>query len=156
MDKSRITILRENADLQNIIDILDVMTLDNLRKEYVKRNLGKCSRMKRMQLTLDILEFELSEINEPKVEKNKKEICEPEVEKNKKEICEPEVKKNNGNQSRGWCYTLNNWTSEEYENLVEVECKFHVIGKEVGASGTPHLQGYIEFKNRGKRLGGLM
>jgi len=37
-------------------------------------------------------------------------------------------------------YTLNNWTPKEYTDLCSWEVKWHVIGKEVGEDGTPHLQ----------------
>lgn len=54
-------------------------------------------------------------------------------------------------RSRGWCWTLNNYSEEEYENI---KIALHtntvekwIIGKEVGNSNTPHLQGYIYFKN---------
>lgn len=47
----------------------------------------------------------------------------------------------------GWCSTLNNYTEDEFEtlqtwcNIRAEQRKFlFVIGREVGASGTPHLQ----------------
>lgn len=48
--------------------------------------------------------------------------------------------------------TLNNWTQEEYEKLVNMpDISYMVIGKEVGESGTPHLQFFVTFK-KAKRL----
>lgn len=48
-----------------------------------------------------------------------------------------------------FCFTLNNYTDEEYVALTSEEftkkCKFLVIGKETGANGTPHLQGYVNL-----------
>lgn len=54
-------------------------------------------------------------------------------------------------RSRYWCYTLNNYTKEEEESLKNLTTKnpkvtYHVFGRESGESGTPHLQGYFEFK----------
>lgn len=43
--------------------------------------------------------------------------------------------------------TLNNYTQEEYDDLLEVACKYMILGKEVApTTGTPHLQGYFQFK----------
>jgi hypothetical protein len=53
--------------------------------------------------------------------------------------------------AKRWCFTLNNWTSDEYSSIVPIiknECAFAIIGSEIGESKTPHLQGYVEFKNK--------
>lgn len=53
-------------------------------------------------------------------------------------------------KGRNYCFTVNNWTEEELEQMTrgfEVSgCKW-VIGKEVGESGTKHLQGAVFYKN---------
>lgn len=51
-------------------------------------------------------------------------------------------------------FTLNNWKDDEYESILSSECQFLIVGKEVGESGTPHLQGYCELNN-GKSLSAI-
>jgi len=51
-------------------------------------------------------------------------------------------------QSKAWCFTINNYTPED-ECVVRSLADFAsyvVCGKEVGESGTPHLQGYAYMK----------
>lgn len=48
-----------------------------------------------------------------------------------------------------WSFTFNNYTDDDYNKICSIcskICKFCIIAKETGESGTPHLQGYFEFK----------
>lgn len=50
---------------------------------------------------------------------------------------------------RNVCFTINNWTHEQWQHLDANSgtTTYLVVGKEVGESGTPHLQCYAEFEN---------
>lgn len=52
-------------------------------------------------------------------------------------------------RARNWCFTLNNWTQEEYNNVLALpEVHYLIVGKEVGEQETPHLQGYVQWQKR--------
>ena len=51
------------------------------------------------------------------------------------------------NKTRSMTWTLNNPTEEEIEHIKNGPFKFIVFQQEVGAGGTPHLQGYCQMAN---------
>lgn len=42
-------------------------------------------------------------------------------------------------------YTFFNYTDEEYDKILRIPCRFHIVAKEKSQIGNRHLQGYIEF-----------
>lgn len=60
--------------------------------------------------------------------------------------------------SKRWCFTLNNYDETELvslrQSLSQKEIRYAIFGKEVGDSGTPHLQGYLS-STKAKRLSGV-
>lgn len=50
-------------------------------------------------------------------------------------------------RSRGFVFTCNNYTLEHEERVRRLASRWTLYGREVGESGTPHLQGLIWFAN---------
>lgn len=58
--------------------------------------------------------------------------------------------------SKHWCFTWNNypkdWENKLYGSMVPHFAKI-VMQEETGENGTPHIQGYVEFKKKIRPLG---
>lgn len=55
--------------------------------------------------------------------------------------------------SVGWCGTLNNWNEEDvvsFRAFGEQHCSYWIFQREVGESGTPHLQAYVCLERKGR------
>ena len=48
-------------------------------------------------------------------------------------------------RSRNFCFTTNNYVDTTFEDTLD--CVYIIYGKEVASTGTPHLQGFVSFKN---------
>lgn len=53
-------------------------------------------------------------------------------------------------EGKFWCFTLNNWSIEEFLSILDIDYEYLCVGAEIGDEGTPHLQGYIEFTSNWK------
>lgn len=58
--------------------------------------------------------------------------------------------------ARNYCFTFNNYPDclESFNAKLAEYCTYSIYGKEVGESGTPHLQGYFQLKKK-ERLTGV-
>lgn len=50
-------------------------------------------------------------------------------------------------RSRGWAITVNNFTDEELDAIVDLDADYWIAGFETGKKGTPHIQGYLHWHN---------
>lgn len=56
-----------------------------------------------------------------------------------------------GQRLTAFVFTLNNWTPDQYTQIrdfLENNCTWAIVGKEIGESGTPHLQGFALAKKQ--------
>lgn len=58
-------------------------------------------------------------------------------------------------RSRGWCFTVNNWTDNDLAKCMALykddpTCTYLIVGFEKGRNKTPHLQCYIHYNNQKK------
>lgn len=57
--------------------------------------------------------------------------------------------------SKMWCFTFNNYSQSDISSIVPIileNCVKSIVGREVGESNTPHLQGYCYFKKKVRPL----
>lgn len=50
-------------------------------------------------------------------------------------------------RSVNYCFTVNNYTDEDIQKLKKMTFVYLVIGFEIGDKKTPHIQGFIHYKN---------
>lgn len=50
-------------------------------------------------------------------------------------------------RSRKWCFTVNNYTDEDLDQISSLNTQYLIYGRERGEEGTDHIQGFAIFRN---------
>jgi len=50
-------------------------------------------------------------------------------------------------KARSYCFTINNPTNDDMDNVIYLDCKYMIFGFEKGKKGTEHIQAYVQFDN---------
>ncbi len=48
-------------------------------------------------------------------------------------------------RARSWQFTINNPTREDWDDAIEMDCRYYCLGQEVGKNDTDHIQGFVMF-----------
>lgn len=54
-------------------------------------------------------------------------------------------------RARSWCFTINNYTDDDVDKLLEIPNDYLIFGFEEGEKNTPHIQGYVHFDSPKRR-----
>lgn len=54
-------------------------------------------------------------------------------------------------RARSWCFTINNYSDDDVDKLLDTPNEYLVFGFEEGENKTPHIQGYIHFDSPKRR-----
>ena len=68
----------------------------------------------------------------------------------------PSKKQKQVSPAKNWVFVLNNYTEEECSSIVPIVkqfCDKAIISFEIGEGGTPHLQGFIGFREKSRPMG---
>lgn len=69
------------------------------------------------------------------------------------QFIETEPRTTRASPARNYLFTLNNYTNESIQSVQSFfaeHCSYGVYQQEVGANGTPHLQGYMQLKKKNR------